>query len=87
LIDSGSSHSFISDTVAVVATPWHALPNPVKVQVANGDILSCTHELYNQVWGCQGYTFNTTMKIIPLRGYDIVLGMDWLGAHSPMNVH
>jgi hypothetical protein len=87
LIDLGSSHSFISDTVAAVATPWHALPNPVKVQVANGDILSCRHELYNQVWGCQGYTFNTTMKIIPLRGYDIVLGMDWLGAHSPMNVH
>lgn len=22
-----------------------------------------------------------------MSGYDIILGMDWLGAHSPMHVH
>lgn len=27
------------------------------------------------------------MKIIPLKGYDVILGMDWLGAHSPMHIH
>ena len=27
------------------------------------------------------------MKIIPLQGYDIILGIDWLGAHSPMHIH
>jgi ribulose bisphosphate carboxylase small subunit len=27
------------------------------------------------------------MKIIPLQGYDIILGMDWLGTNSPMHVH
>jgi hypothetical protein len=27
------------------------------------------------------------MKIIPLKGYDVILGMDWLETHSPMEVH
>lgn len=87
LIDSGSSHSFISSTVASSVTQWQSLKHPVRVQVANGATLACTHELSDQVWGCQGYTFRTTLKIIPLQGYDIVLGMGWLGAHSPMHVH
>lgn len=63
------------------------LSGSVQVQVANGDKLSCTHQLPNQIWGCQGYSFLNTFKILPLQGYDIVLGMDWLGAHSPMHIH
>jgi len=37
--------------------------------------------------GPQGFTFCTTLKIIPLRGYDVILGMDWLETHSPMKLH
>jgi hypothetical protein len=50
-------------------------------------VLQCTHQLPQQIWGIQGHTFKTTLKIIPLRGYDIILGMYWLEAHSPMEVH
>lgn len=87
LIDSGSSISFVSDLVAANVSPWQLLPQPVKVRVANGEILSRTHELHNQIGGSHGYTFCTTLKIIPLRGYDIILGMDWLETHSPMKIH
>ena len=87
LIDSGSSHSFICDHLASLIKPWHLLAQPVKVQVANGEIITCTHELHNQIWGTQGITFCSTFKIIPLKGYDIILGVDWLGKHSPMQIH
>lgn len=87
LIDSGSTHSFISETAAAAVPNWQLLDHSVRVQVANGSTILCTHQLVDQTWGCQGHTFLTTMKIIPLSGYDIVLGMDWLKLHSPMNVH
>ena len=72
---------------ASLIKPWHLLAQPVKVQVANGEIITCTHELHNQIWGTQGITFCSTFKIIPLKGYDIILGVDWLGKHSPMQIH
>jgi hypothetical protein len=87
LIDSGSTHSFICDQLAQGISPWFPLKQPVKVQVANGELITCTHELKNQLWGIQGYTFSSTLKIIPLKGYDIILGMDWLSQYSPMEIH
>jgi hypothetical protein len=87
LIDSGSTHSFISQQLAASIPGWTVLTNPIQVRVANGSIIHCTHQLKHQVWGVSGYTFNTTFKIIPLNSYDIILGMDWLQQHSPMQVH
>ena len=55
--------------------------------MANGELISCTHELSEQLWAIQGHSFHTTLKIIPLKCYDVVLGMDWLELHSPMEVH
>lgn len=87
LVDSGSSHSFISADMASVIQYGQPLAQSVHVTVANGAKLPCTHELPHQIWGCQGNSFHTTFKIIPLQGYDIILGMDWLTAHSPMKIH
>lgn len=87
LVDSGSSHSFVDDRLAAHISPWQPLPQSVRVKVANGGVISCTHELSQQLWAVQGYTFCTTMKIIPLSGYDVILGMDWLESNSPMEIH
>lgn len=87
LIDSGSSHNFICDQLASSIKPWYSLAQPFKVHVANGELIACTHELQHQIWGTQGITFCSTFKIIPLKGYDIILGMDWFSQHSPMQIH
>lgn len=47
LIDSGSSHSFISEQFAALLPNWTALEEPVRVKVANGGVLLCTHEVVN----------------------------------------
>jgi hypothetical protein len=86
LVDSGCSHSFISEHMASFVSPWQPLSHIIQVRVANGACIPCT-QLPDQVWGCQGHTFTTTMKILPLSSYDVILGMDWLGAHSPMHIH
>ncbi|CAN6225874.1 unnamed protein product [Urochloa humidicola] len=86
LVDSGSSHSFISEQFASNFVNWHCLKNPIQVKVANGGILHCTHEIVNCEWLVQGIQFQTTFKILPLKCYDAILGIDWLSAFSPMKV-
>lgn len=64
-----------------------AFPQSISIQVANGHIIDCTHQLPDQMWGLQGYSFTTTFKIMPLQSYDIILGMDWLSLYNPMHFH
>ena len=59
----------------------------MQVRVANGQILHCSHEITAcPVW-ISGYAFKLPLKILPLRCYDVILGIDWLEQHSPMKVN
>jgi hypothetical protein len=86
LIDSGSSHNFISEYLASKWRNWAALENPMQVKVANGEILKCTHELVDCAVWISRYGFKISLKILPLQCYNIILGIDWLEGHSPMEV-
>ncbi|CAN6338981.1 unnamed protein product [Urochloa humidicola] len=86
LIDSGSSHNFISEQFAALLPNWKQLSQPIQVKVADGGLIVCTHELVDCDWLVQGHQFKTTFKILPLKCYDAILGMDWLEAFSPMKV-
>lgn len=66
---------------------WKPLSRQVRVKVASGEILNCTHEVQNCELVIQGQSFVLDLKILPLKCYDIILGMDWLEIHSPMTVH
>ncbi|WVZ57697.1 LOW QUALITY PROTEIN: hypothetical protein U9M48_008050 [Paspalum notatum var. saurae] len=81
LVDSGSSHSFISEQFATKLTPWKLLKEPIQVKVADGGIFLCTHELEYCPW-----LFHTTFKILPLKCYDTILGIEWLEQNSPVMV-
>jgi hypothetical protein len=87
LLDSGSSHTFLSAKVATNLTGTSVLPSTLSVQVANGARLSCTQQIQNVVWHIQGITFTSDLKIIPLDHFDMVLGYDWLMQFSLMRVH
>jgi hypothetical protein len=45
LVDSGSSHSFISSKLAAQLSGLSELPNPSMVQVADGGRLRCSQQL------------------------------------------
>jgi hypothetical protein len=87
LVDSGSSHTFIDSALACCLSGVQQLQPAVRVQVANGAMLSCTTHIPAAVWSVQGCAFSTDIKILPLSSYNMILGMDWLASFSPMQVH
>jgi hypothetical protein len=50
LVDSGSSNSFINSRLASVLVGISQLSSPVKVQVANGQIIQCVSEFQSATW-------------------------------------
>ena len=87
LLDSGSTHSFVSSTVAAKCSGVQTLYPSLRVQVANGQQVVCSQHLPDAQWAIQGVQFHSDLKVLPLSSYDLILGMDWLSIHSPMNVH
>jgi hypothetical protein len=78
LIDSGSSDNFISSRLAKQLCGVQALQKPVRLKVAGGGVLQGDKELPQCEWRCQGNTFVTDVKVLPLQCYDMILGMKWL---------
>ncbi|WVZ51225.1 LOW QUALITY PROTEIN: hypothetical protein U9M48_002387 [Paspalum notatum var. saurae] len=85
LVDSRSSHTFISAHVASQLTGLQSVVHPL--QVANGHILQCSSQLPNASWSVHQYHFCSDFKVLPLYVYDMILGLDRLDKHSPMQVH
>ena len=50
LLDSGSSHSFLSSRVAQHLTVLTPMTKELSVQVANGCQMQCTQQLVGVVW-------------------------------------
>jgi hypothetical protein len=85
LLDSGSSHSFVdSALVHKLKPPVTTIPT-LKVKVAGGAYMYCDTMVPNRQWWLQGHTFSHDMRILPLGGYDGILGMDWLEQQGLMN--
>lgn len=87
LLDSGSTHTFISSTIAARCSSLQPLYPPIQVKVANGQELLCDQYIPAAVWSIQGVEFQSDLKVLQLPSYDMILGMDWLSLHSPMRVH
>ena len=66
LIDSGSSNTFVSDTVAAKLSGLSPLAQPLGVLVANGSKMQCQSQLLGAQWSLHGCHFTTDMKVIPL---------------------
>lgn len=87
LVDSGSSHSFLSSSLLQYLSGVQQLKQKTLVKVANGETLSCDAVMPQEPWTLQGCTFYSDLGILPLSCYDMIVGMDWLELHSPMKVH
>lgn len=86
LVDSGCSCSFISSSVVSHLLDLLQLHVFFQVKVANGQTLQCQSELARVPWSIQGQQFTSTLKVLPLQSYDMILGMDWLEQYSPMDI-
>jgi hypothetical protein len=87
LVDSVSSHSFISSHMASQLSGVSPLVYSLSVRVANGASVVCDSQ-FNQIqWEVQGYSFHSDFKVMSLTHFDVILGYDWLEMFSPMKVH
>lgn len=87
LVDSGSSHTFLSVRFVNSLSAVQSLDKAMLVQVANGGLLHCSANIPAAQWFVGDYSFTTDLKILPLQHFDMILGMEWLELHSPMKVH
>lgn len=84
LVDSGSSHSFISSNFLSAVGISSVSAEPKKVRVANGDIMISDQVVPALEWWVQGHTFSTDLRVLDFQAYDAILGYDWLKTHSPI---
>ncbi|XP_044326292.1 uncharacterized protein [Triticum aestivum] len=87
LVDSGSSHSFVCASLAEHLKGLQPAKRALKVRVANGGEMRSDQEIPSCQWSTHGVQFQTNLKVLPLGSYNVILGIDWLACHSPMQVH
>ncbi|XP_026458591.1 uncharacterized protein LOC113359121 [Papaver somniferum] len=78
LIDTGSTHSFVDAALAEKLHLHIAPTGQMLVNVANGDT-TVSHGVCQRLqWSMQGFKFSSDLRVLPLGGCDMVLGVDWL---------
>ena len=78
LVDSGSTHNFISEKLATKVNLKPTNAKKISVTVASGDKLVSKGKCVGVRLRLKAFTVITDFYIIPLDGYDIVLGTQWL---------
>ncbi|KAG8369122.1 hypothetical protein BUALT_Bualt15G0118400 [Buddleja alternifolia] len=84
LIDSGSTHCFLDENVAINLGCHVEFTNPMLISVADGNKIVSRTFCPDFTWEIQGTKFTYPMRIIKLGGCDVVLGGGWLRQHSPV---
>jgi hypothetical protein len=87
LVDSGSTSSFIHEALVPRLTGLVLVPLASPVLVAGGTQLKSSVMLLQVPWSVGNCHFQSDFRVLPLGSFDVIIGMDWLAAHSPMHVH
>ena len=84
LVDSGSTHNFVDQSVVKRGGLYTTAVNGISVSVANGDKM-WAQELCPQVqWEVGTVKQYTDCLVLPLKGCDMVLGVQWLKSLGPI---
>ena len=75
-IDSGSSLTFISPALANTIACFPVPSSKLAVKIASGGILYSEFTCFACPYTIQGEEFQSDFKVIDLKGYDIILGVD-----------
>ncbi|CAH9132841.1 unnamed protein product [Cuscuta epithymum] len=84
LVDSGSTHSFIDPGAAKRINCDIEITNPLQVTVAGGGRIECNSKCPNLKWEMAGHSFAASVRVLPLGGYDMVLGVDLMKKLGPI---
>ena len=78
LLDSGSSHNFISESLAQKLVLQPAQEKKIRVMVASGKRLSSKGRCFGVTIKPGSYVTQVDFYVLPLEGYDVLMGTHWL---------
>ena len=84
LVDGGSTHNFIQDTMLAGLGLSPCDTTPLKVMVGNDQYLHCYQICTAVPIFIQGVEFIIDLHVLPLCGANIVLGVQWLRSLGPI---
>ncbi|KAK3035596.1 hypothetical protein RJ639_033188 [Escallonia herrerae] len=84
LIDSGSTHNFLSTRIAKKMGLVPSCEGDFEVIVANGEKLASSGRCKEVQMVSQGVPLVVDFFLLPLEGYDAVLGAQWLSTLGPI---
>ncbi|KAK1691914.1 hypothetical protein QYE76_008611 [Lolium multiflorum] len=87
LVDSGSTTTFMTPELAMKAQCNLTPTKKEHVQVANGETLWTEFLCKGTKYEIQGVPFESDFRLLKLKGYDIILGADWIYEHSPVELN
>jgi hypothetical protein len=74
LVDSGSVGTFISDQLATKLQVETVECSPAHFVADDGSPMVCSQKVLHLPWTAQGYSFTSTVGILPLKCFDMILG-------------
>ena len=84
MVDSGSSSNFIREEFAMrQGLPLVQLDKEQMVQLADGTEYRVKKGIVNASVRWDGWSGRETLLALPLRHYDVILGMSWLKNNNP----
>lgn len=84
LIDTGSTHNFISHSLVKQLGLPTKMGGQMKVQLADGTTTQYGTKVIGLQWEMGGTSFNSDFNTISIGGYDAILGVQWLKEVSPV---
>jgi Retroviral aspartyl protease len=86
LIDSGSTHSFVNPAV-LQGQSYHIVnTNPMVVMVANENKMVTDSKCEALLFSIQNHEFKHDLRVLSVKGYDVILGLDWLSKLDHMRI-
>jgi Retroviral aspartyl protease len=86
LIDSGSTRNFVNPSILTDFNSLIEATHPMLVRIVNGDYMASDFKCQALKFSIQGYNFCQDLYLLPLHGYDVILGLDWLAQFGPMSI-
>lgn len=83
-IDSGSTTSFLDKKASLEMKLGLVAIPPSAVTIEDRRKLCCDHISLEFKWKMQKYKFQFDIKTLELGGFDMILGVNWLGTHNPV---
>lgn len=84
LVDTGSSHNFLSEKFTKILQDQVAEMNPLQVTVADEGRVVGSKMVKGFTWSMQGNNFSADVILFQLVGCDLILGMKWLKTLGPI---